>query len=79
MFCLELNGISVFKSMSALDIKKEIKKMVYIVRNNYMFVGKVYAQYYNSRLCVNIILHPYNILNGIDKILYTIETSEVKI
>lgn len=77
MFLVELNTVPIFYSNNFVDIKKEIKKMVYELRSTYMTVGKVYAHYYNSRLCVDVILHPHNILNGIDKILCRIKTFEL--
>ncbi len=67
------NKESLFVSKDIIEIKKELKKIVYSIRKNYMNLGKVYAQYKNGRTHVRLSLIPYNNLLSIEKYLENFE------
>lgn len=58
-----------FESEDIIVLKKELKKIVYTIRNKYMHLGKVYASYKNRRTSVILSFVPYNNIRQVEKFL----------
>lgn len=64
---------SLFVSEDMSVVKKELKKIVYNIRKEYMNFGKVYANYKMGRTSVSLSFVPYNTIGQIEKILQNFE------